>query len=211
MSITYAENVKRWQTLNIGSQDVCILIDLSWIMRMKSNPGGKCKFSNTILTFFLYLFFIFYLRLRHYRTRSSAGILRFWHRFLQNGVIGFNKLITWFSITSYSTRARRRTLNEIVFVNSYQSFSILILIHSIKFIFHNILILNLIYFPSILCWLGTKLSGSAEPRRRLLELHLGIQASFTGLVFAGAIYLSLCHLLSAFYNSIHGVLSCLIR
>jgi hypothetical protein len=205
MAITYAKNVKCWQTLNIGSQNICILIYLSWIMRMKSNPSGKRKFSNTIFTFFLYLFFIFCLRLRYYWTRSSAGILRFWHRLFQYYVIGFNKLSIWFS-----TRARRRTLDEIILVNSYQSFSILILIYSIRFIFHNIWILKLIYFPSILCWLDTKLPGSAEPRWRLLKLYLRIYASFTWLVFGGAIYLSLCHLLSAFCSSVHRVFSCLI-
>ena len=55
MAIANAEQVQGGQPLYVGSQHVLILIDFVGVVGVVPHSGGECKFSDTILAFFVEL------------------------------------------------------------------------------------------------------------------------------------------------------------
>lgn len=55
MAIADAEKMEGWQALDIGSQNVLILVDFVWVVRVVPNSSGECELSHAVLALFVVL------------------------------------------------------------------------------------------------------------------------------------------------------------
>lgn len=83
VTITNSENMKRWVTTYVWSQNILILIDLIWVVGMVSHTCCKSKFSYTIFSFFIlrFRFSLIFAHILENRWVSSWRVLTFWNLF----------------------------------------------------------------------------------------------------------------------------------
>ena len=71
MAITHPKDVQGGQSLNIGSEDVLVLVHLPWVVRMKSHTRCKSELSDAVLAFFVLVLCLFNLFFHAVSQRGS--------------------------------------------------------------------------------------------------------------------------------------------
>ena len=189
MTITDTEQVHRWQPLNIRWQDILILVNLIWIMRMVPNSSCKSKFPDTILAL---RDSFFYLALALERRSSTRGIMR-----LGKCILLPNDHIT-LGVIGVRARAWRLCLQLRLDLNYWRrGLSLFWRLLLQKVLRHD--------FPSILTGLSPKFPGEARSCRGHI---VGVVSDWWGCVDLGLVFHWSCWLwfgrsdVSASYKSV---------